>query len=191
MCVCVCVWSPHLLYPFLCEWTLGLLHVLAVVNNTSGNIGVHVLFQIRFLGQVVFVCVCVCECVCSWSSSIHVCVCVCARVCVWSPHLLYPFLCEWTRGLLHVLAVVNNASSNIGVHVSFKSGFFNVYPGVKLLDHMVVLVFVFCEPLYCVLQWLHPFTFSLTMYRCSLSLYPHQHLLFVFFLMVSILTGVR
>ena len=116
---------------------------------------------------------------------------MCARVCVWSPHLLYPFLCEWTRGLLHVLAVVNNASSNIGVHVSFKSGFFNVYPGVKLLDHMVVLFFVFCEPLYCVLQWLHPFTFSLTMYRCSLSLYPHQHLLFVFFLMVSILTGVR
>ena len=35
---------PHLLYPFLCRWTLRLLHVLVTVNNASVNIRVCVSF---------------------------------------------------------------------------------------------------------------------------------------------------
>ena len=46
-------------------------------------------------------------------------------------------------GCFHVLAIVNNAAVNIGLHVSFRmSGFvsvfifaLDVYPGVELLNH--------------------------------------------------------
>ena len=34
------------------------------------------------------------------------------------PHLLYPVLCE-LLGCFHVLAVINSAAVNIGIHVSF------------------------------------------------------------------------
>ena len=44
----------------------------------------------------------------------------------------------------HVLAVVNGAAMNIGVHVLFESWFsLDKCPGVGLLDHMVVLYLVF------------------------------------------------
>ena len=38
------------------------------------------------------------------------------------PHFLYPFSCQWTfRNLVcfHVLAIINSATTSIGVHVSF------------------------------------------------------------------------
>ena len=40
---------PHLLYPFICQWNLGCFHVLAIVNSTARNIGVHVSFLIIVL----------------------------------------------------------------------------------------------------------------------------------------------
>ena len=46
----------------------------------------------------------------------------------------------------HILAILNNATVNIGVHVSFQGNvsiFFKKYPEVKLLDHMVVLFLIF------------------------------------------------
>ena len=45
-----------------------------------------------------------------------------------------------------ILAIVNNAAVNIGVHVSFQITvyiFLDIYPGVELLDHMVVPLLVF------------------------------------------------
>ena len=51
-------------------------------------------------------------------------------------------------GCFHVLAIVNSAARNNQVHVSFQisvfifSGYI-IYPGVELLDHMVVLFLVF------------------------------------------------
>ena len=47
MCVCVCVvcihtYTPHLLYPFICQWTFRLFSCLVIVNAAPVNIGVHV-----------------------------------------------------------------------------------------------------------------------------------------------------
>ena len=40
--------------------------------------------------------------------------------CVCVPQLIYSFICWWTSGLLYVLAVVNSAAVNNGIHVSFS-----------------------------------------------------------------------
>ena len=41
------IYTHHLLYPFICQWTLGCFHVLAIVNSAAMNTGVYVSFQIR------------------------------------------------------------------------------------------------------------------------------------------------
>ena len=41
-----CVYVPHLLYPFLCQWAFRLFHVLAIVKSAAINIGVLVSFRI-------------------------------------------------------------------------------------------------------------------------------------------------
>ena len=80
---------------------------------------------------------------------------------------------------------------NIGVHDSSQiSGFvfLDIYPGVELLDHVAVL---FWRILHTVL---HRDCTSLHAHlqgaRVLFSLHPHQHFLFVDFLMAVVLTGV-
>ena len=61
--------------------------------------------------------------------------------------------------------------------------FFNKqqYPEVGLLDHMVILFFIFEESQYCFPQWLHQFAFPPAVQKFPFSPHPHQHLLpFVF-----------
>ena len=54
-------------------------------------------------------------------------------------------------GCFRILAIVTNASMNIGVHVFFCIMLFSdVRPGEELLDHMVVLFFSFLRNLHTV-----------------------------------------
>ena len=98
---------------------------------------------------------------------------------------------EWGAfRLLHVLAIVNDAFMNSGVHISFQN---NIYVWVELLGHMVVLFLVVCvcvwKPLLSFPQCLHQFTCPPRMSKVSFS--THQHLLFLFFLIIAIPASVR
>ena len=67
-------------------------------------------------------------------------------------------------GGFHVLAVVNSAAVNIGVHVCIPIRVFrDICPGVGLQDHMVALYLVLLKvPPYCCTRSLHQFTFPPT-----------------------------
>ena len=48
-------------------------------------------------------------------------------------------------GCIHILAIVNNAALHIVVHITFLGSVsfsLNKYPGVELLDHMVILFLI-------------------------------------------------
>ena len=56
ICMCACVYidiyiyTPHLLYPVLCQY-LNSFHALAIVNSAALNTGVHVSFQAMFFSR--------------------------------------------------------------------------------------------------------------------------------------------
>ena len=71
------------------------------------------------------------------------------NVCMYIYHILFIHSSvDRPLGWFHILDIINNAALNITVHVSFQisvSVFSNIYPGVELLGHMIVLFLVFRE----------------------------------------------
>ena len=130
-----------------------------------------------------------------WLSSIPLCVRVCVCVCVCITHLLYPFICWWVLRLLPYLGNYKNAAMNIGVSVSFwisVSVFFRYIPRSGIAGSHGNYIFRFFRNFHYVFH--SGFTnihFHQDCARVPFSPYPRQHLLFVFFLMIAILTGVK
>ena len=86
-------------------------------------------------------------------------------------HFFYSFVCQWMLGCFHVMAVVNSAAVDLGVHVSFCIMIFSgCMPSSGITGSYFYLVLVFLRNLHTVLQsdWLHQFTFSPTAQESSL-----------------------
>ena len=61
-------------------------------------------------------------------------------------HSAYPFICWWTFGLSHLLAIVNNVAIDSGVQTAVQipiSILLGLYPEVELQDRIIILCSIF------------------------------------------------
>lgn len=105
---------------------------------------------------------------------------------------MYPFICWWTRELFLSLATVlyEYWCTNICSSPCFLFFFFDIYLGVELLSHRVVLCFIFEEtPNYAPQT---PRTVVHSHQQCTgIPISPHPLPQFIYFKNISIHVGVK
>ena len=101
--------------------------------------------------------------------------------CMYIPHFAYPFTSQFTLGLLHLLAIVNNAARNMGIQISLWDPFSNslVYIPRNGISGSYALLFLVAQS--CLTMWSHglqpsrhlcPQGFSRQEYRSGLPCPP-------------------